>query len=47
MILLKESHAKSKDAWNETLERMSSALLGYSDEEIDAWCERHYRKSCK
>ena len=47
MILLKESHAKSNCVWSETLERMSSALLGYSDEEVDAWCETHYRKPCE
>jgi len=37
IILLKKSQSKTWE-WNETLERMESSLLGYTDEEIDAWC---------
>lgn len=39
MILLVEQWAKTNE-WNETCERIESALLGYSDEEIDAWCKK-------
>lgn len=30
---------------NESLERLESALLGYSQEEIDAWCDLYFRSS--
>jgi hypothetical protein len=40
MLLLKHSFRKSSYAWNETLERIESALLGYTDDEIDAWCNK-------
>jgi hypothetical protein len=42
MILLKRSFRNSSYKWNETLERMESALLGYTDEEIDAWCKARF-----
>lgn len=38
MSLLRESFAKSKCPWNESLERIEGTLLGYSDEEITARC---------
>ncbi len=40
MILLKEQHEKTLE-WNETCERIESALLGYTEDEIDAWCKRN------
>ena len=43
MLLLKEQHAKT-NLWNETCERIESALLGYTDDEIDAWCEKSFPK---
>ena len=43
MILLKQQHAKTM-VWNETCERIESALLGYSEEEIDAWCQKSFAK---
>jgi len=42
MSLLKEQWYKSNQ-WNETCERYESALLGYTDEEIDAWCKRSFQ----
>jgi len=41
MMLLKEQHSKALK-WNETCERVESALLGYNEEEIDAWCNRRF-----
>ena len=41
MILLLEQWAISNQ-WNETCERVMSALLGYSREEIDAWCNKRF-----
>jgi hypothetical protein len=38
MKLLKKESVKS--GWNETCERMEGSLLGYSDEENDAHCEK-------
>jgi len=43
MLLLKEQHAKT-NLWNETCERIESALLGYTDEEIEAWCKKSFTK---
>ena len=43
MLLLKEQHAKT-NLWNETCERTESALLGYTDEEIEAWCKKAFTK---
>ena len=42
MLLLKKLHAKTI-AWNETCELFESTLLGYTDEEIDAWCNKKFR----
>jgi hypothetical protein len=39
MIMLKESFRKSNCSWNEALERIEGTLLGYSEEEKDAWCK--------
>ena len=47
MILLKRSFRNSSYKWNETLERMESALLGYTDEEIDAWCKSRFTSAQK
>ena len=41
MILLIEQHLKTYK-WNVTCERFESALLGYTDEEIDAWCKKTF-----
>ena len=41
MILLLEQWAIS-NKWNETCERVKSSLLGYTDEEIDAWCKKDF-----
>jgi hypothetical protein len=38
MSLLRESFAKSKCPWNESLERFEGALLGYTDEEVTERC---------
>lgn len=43
MLLLKEQHEKTLE-WNETCERVESSLLGYTEEEIDAWCKRNDTK---
>ena len=43
MLLLVEQHARTGE-WNETCERMECFLLGYSDEETDAWCENRFSK---
>ncbi len=43
MLLLKKQHARTL-AWNETCERIESALLGYTDEEIDTWCRKAFPK---
>jgi hypothetical protein len=34
--------ARVKGGWNETCERVESALLGYTEAEIDAWCEARF-----
>lgn len=39
MIVLQESFRKSNCWWNEALERIEGTLLGYTDEENDAWCK--------
>ena len=41
MLLSKEQHAKT-NLWNETCERIECALLGYSDDEIEAWCKQSF-----
>ena len=41
MAILVEQWAKTNE-WNETCERIESALLGYTDEEIDAWCKKSF-----
>lgn len=41
MLLLKEQHQKTLE-WNETCERIESSLLGYTEEETDAWCKRNF-----
>jgi len=41
MTLLVEQWYKTNQ-WNETCERIESALLGYTDEEIDAWCKKSF-----
>lgn len=34
------------DSWHsEEMERMESFLLGYTDEEIDAWCDHCFRRA--
>jgi len=33
------------DEWNQTCTRLESALLGYTDEEIDAWCEKNFPRA--
>lgn len=43
MITLKEQQLKTYQ-WNETCERFESALLGYTEEEIDAWCKKAFPK---
>ncbi|MBK9309035.1 MAG: hypothetical protein IPM58_18520 [Nitrospira sp.] len=43
MKLLKEQHHKT-NAWNETCERAECVLLGYTDEETDAWCKKAFAK---
>jgi hypothetical protein len=43
MLLLLEQHAKTM-VWNETCERIECALLGYTDEETDAWCKKAFPK---
>ena len=43
MFLLIKQHARTI-AWNETCERIESGLLGYTDEEIDAWCKKSFPK---
>jgi len=45
MLLLKKQHYKT-GTWNETCERVESELLGYSEEEIDAWCIKSFPKTC-
>lgn len=42
MLLLVEQHSKT-EKWNETCERMECFLLGYSEEETDAWCEKRFQ----
>lgn len=46
MRLLKESFAKSPCRWNEALERIEGALLGYTDEEVTAWINRQTLWKC-
>jgi hypothetical protein len=41
-ILLKRVTLKTKRN-PEEIERMESLLLGYTDEEVDAWCDHLYR----
>jgi hypothetical protein len=41
MTLLKKQFEKT-GKWNETCERMECFLLGYSEEETDAWCSKDY-----
>ena len=36
-------HAREKGGWNETCERIECTLLGYTDEETDAWCAHVFR----
>ncbi len=35
-------HSVMRTGWNEQIERRSSYLLGYTQEEIDAWCRAIY-----
>ncbi len=39
MILIKQSFKKTLK-WNPTLERIECSLLGYTDAEVDAWCNK-------
>ena len=41
MALLQEQHSKT-EKWNETCERMECFLLGYSEEETNAWCAKKF-----
>ena len=43
MLLLKEQLFKT-GAWNETCERIECYLLGYTNEEADAWCKKAFPK---
>ncbi len=43
MLLLKEQLFKT-GAWNETCERVECYLLGYTDEETNAWCKKAFPK---
>lgn len=45
MLLVQHSFRKSSYRWNETLERIESALLGYTDDEIDAWCASRFHSN--
>lgn len=40
MLMLKEQHAKT-GAWNDACERVECFLLGYSEEETNAWINRN------
>ena len=42
MFLLKEQFYKT-GKWNETLERIEGALLGYTEEENDSWCASRFK----
>lgn len=44
-ILLLHSSLKVPGPRQESAERMMSALLGYTEEQIDAWCDSQYRSS--
>ncbi|GAA5162967.1 hypothetical protein [Viridibacterium curvum] len=45
MIQLIEIRNRTPAMWqSEGLERYESTLLGYTDEEVDAWCDHRFRK---
>ena len=44
MLLLKREFYRTGE-WNETCERMEGILLGYTEEENNEFCEKHYQKT--
>jgi hypothetical protein len=44
LALLLRVRYQMKSYQSEEMERMESMLLGYSDEEVDAWCEHRFRR---